>query len=462
MISVAFHALMIVGALRAPAQDAKPRSELPLSAPAGWDRQEKDGTLALTPRDLEAGTIYTVLIPGLPQKMGTVRQLLELAKATLGQVGEFKPSNEPVGARTEGGWEFEVVIGTLAKNGKNLMAQGLGLKKGDREGIILILSDSVPTMERYSAPFNTMVRSMDAPKAAPAAAPAAGGVDLVYTIPEGWTATPQAGAVVLSRSNEATRAQFQALNKYQLIILPSQPLKDSLRKTFRDLWDVQFTQSLETSVMPFPMLRRLKSGALLAFDLAAGAKYRDGRDPGGFLEAGLYILARGNRFVPMVALYINRLKELDEPLLKFMESATIPDAGDGPVVPFAASEIAGAWTESSISIASYVRNGQVVGDASLFTGSEFTLNPDGTFKSRFVVARSGKTLVFNDEGKWTVDDLSLNLQGNEKRQYTVYGVGKDPKLGDFLVLSEYYNNNAQINPGDPRGYFQFLTFKKKP
>ncbi len=67
-------AFLVLGTLQQPpAQNAKPRTELPLSAPTGWEMKEQDSTIVLIPKDLEAGKIYSVIAPGLPQKMGTVR-----------------------------------------------------------------------------------------------------------------------------------------------------------------------------------------------------------------------------------------------------------------------------------------------------------------------------------------------------------------------------------------------------
>lgn len=458
------HALIVLGALLAPAQDAKPRIDLPVQAPEGWESRLQDSTLLLVPKDLAAGQVYTVLIPGLTQRVGTVRGLLDLAKATLGQVGEFKPAHDPAGSKTDPGWEFEVVIGALTKSGKDLMAQAMGLRKGEKEGMILIISDSVATMQKYSDAFNIMVRTMDAPKASPAA-PAAGEgvVDLVYTAPDGWTATPQAGSTLLSWSNEKSKGQFDSVRKYQLVILPSQPLKDGLRKTFLDFWDAQLKPAFDTSVMPLPMLRRLKSGRICAFDLDDRAKTKDGRALPGILSVGLYVVAQGNRAVPIVGIFLNRIRDIDAPLLALMESARIPNAGDDKIVPFTAADIAGDWAESSMSIATFVTaSGQYAGDASIATASGFTLNSDETFKYHFVGVGRGKTITENEQGKWSVDDTTLVLVGKDRtRRYIVYGFGKDPKVGTFLALSVSYATDVQLDLGFPRGAFQSTTFKRK-
>jgi hypothetical protein len=462
MVAFAIHAFLLAAAFANAAQETNPRTELPIQAPDSWESREQNSTLLLTPKDLAAGQVYTVLVPGLPKKVGTVRGLLDVAKATLGQVGVFKPANEPAGAKTEGGWEFEVVIGTLMKDGKGLAGQALGLRKDEKEGIILVLSDSVATMQKYSDAFNAMVRSLGRPKAALAETPPAGPVDLVYTVPEGWKATPQGGAVVLSWSNEATKGPSEILHKYQLIILPSLPLKDGLRKTFLDFWAAQMSPMFETSIMPLPAFRRLKSGAICACDVDDRAKVKQGETPAGLFSAGLYVLAQGKRAVPIIAFFVNKFRDADAPLLAFMESARIPNAGDDAIVPFTATELPGEWEESSMSMANYVSGGRVVGDASIFVGSTFTLNAEGTFKFHFVGIGRGQRVVDDDEGKWSVEDTTLTLDGKQrKRRYTVFGFGGDPKVGRFLVLSIYDNNDMRLDLGSPRDAYQSKTYKKK-
>lgn len=462
MIAFAIHAFLLVTAFADTAQESSPRTELLIQTPDGWESREQNSTLLLTPKDLVAGQVYTVLVPGLPRKVGTVRGLLEVAQATLGQVGAFKPAHEPAAARTDGGWEFEVVIGTLTKDGKGLAGQAMGLRKGEKEGIILVLSDSVATMQRYSEAFNLMVRSMDRPKAAAAETLPAGQVDLVYTVPQGWKTTPQGGAVVLSWSNEATKAPSEILHKYQLILLPSQPLKDGLRKTFLDFWAAQMSPMFETSIMPLPEFRRLKTGAICACDVDDRAKVKQGETPAGLFSAGLYVLAQGKRAVPILAFFVNKFRDADAALLAFMESARIPNAGDDAIVPLTPAELPGEWAESSMSMANYVSGGRVVGDASIFVGSTITLNSDGTFKFHFVGIGRGQRIVEDDEGKWNVEDTTLILDGKQrKRRYTVFGYGGDPKVGRFLVLSIYDNNDMQLDLGSPRDANQSKTYKKR-
>ncbi|HXX92975.1 MAG TPA: hypothetical protein VEN81_05035 [Planctomycetota bacterium] len=464
MTHSAIQALLFLAALQAPAQEAKPRTELPVSAPTGWEMKDQDSTLLLTPKDLEAGKIYSVIVPGLPQKMGTVRKLLEVAKATLGEAGDFKPANEPVTAKTRQDWEFEIVIGSLTKNGRSLMAQAMGLKKGDKEGIILILSDSVPTMQKYADTFNAMVHLMDAPlPTPPSPAPASGTVDLTYTLPDGWTATPKEGSVLVSWTNERTKGQFDQDQKCQLIILPSQPLQDSVRKTFLSFWAANLDPAFETSIAPLPMVRRLKSGVLCAVDLDDRAKLKGGGSVPGLLSAGLFLLAQGNRVVPIVGMILNPTKALEGPLTAFLETARIPNAGEAKIVAFGAEEFSGEWKESSMSLASYVSSsGRIVGDASIATGSGITVNADGTFKSYFVGVGRGQTVTENDEGKWTLDDTLLTLEGKKRtRKLFVYGVGQNPKVGSFLVLAISFASETPVSLLFPRNVFQSTTYKKK-
>src|SRR5207302_1761478 len=107
------------------------------------------------------------------------------------------------------------------KDGATLMAQVVALRKGEEEGLILLIADSVATLEKYSDPWSAMVKSIGAPKAQPKAA---GAVDLKYTTPEGWKSQVLEAGVLLTRTID--NAEFR------LLLLPSQPLQSSLCKTF--------------------------------------------------------------------------------------------------------------------------------------------------------------------------------------------------------------------------------------
>lgn len=444
--------------LLAPQADAA-RKDLPITLPAGWESKRQEGATVLAPKDLPAGKVYNVVLPDLTRKVGSVDGLVDVAKAMLGEVAAFKQVGETGKSKSEGDWDYAVLGGTLGKDGRELLAQAVALKKGEDEGLILVVSDSVETLQRYSDALTTMVRSLGAPKAAPPA-PAATTVDLKHTAPEGWTVkTLEAGVLYGLAKND-----FYEKYDFRILVLPSQPLQGSLRKAFVEMWDLHVKTNFETKIVPLPLVRRLNSGMAVAFDQDNAAKNKQGVQH----HAGLYLLARGNRFVPIVAFFfgMGNTDAVDKALLQIFDAAEIPGAGAGRVPLVDAAELAGTWTESSHVFANYVTSaGAYAGDASIATVSYLTLNADGTVKATFMAVTAKTRLKEVDEGKWRVEDNELFMdvgKGAEAKtkRYRIFGVGSDEKGGSFLVISDYPNTDQQASLPYPRRSFNGQWFKK--
>lgn len=429
---------------------------LPLQVPQGWEARKQEGARILVPKDLPEGKLYTVLVPDLTRKLGSLKELLAAAKATLGEAGTFKPARDPASSTNDAGWEFQVVLGTLEKDGGALLAQAVVLRKGEEEGMILTLSDSVATMEKYSDAFSAMVKTIGAPKAAPVA----GTVDLKYTTPPGWTTRTLDGGVLLE--NIKDEGSYKVV--YRVLILPSQPLEGSLRKTFLELWTSQIKATLETTIVPVPLVRRLKSGMAVAFDQDPAAKTKEGVKHHG----GLYLLARGKRCVPVLGLYFNmgNTDELEKALGVLFESAEIPGAGTDKVALLDPAELPGEWSVSSSSLANYVTaSGAYAGDASIAVGSGLHLNKDETFKKSLIAITKDRRLKELSEGTWKVDDNELVLlekgAAGPGKRYRIFGVGGDEKGGTFLVLSSYADTAQQADLTSPRRLFGGEWHKRK-
>ena len=231
------------------------RKKLTLPVPSTWESKRQEDASVLVPKDLAPGTAYTVVVPDLTRKLGSLQALMDAAKATLGETGTFKPAGEPGTSKNDAGWEYQVVIGTIEKNGRTILGQAVALRKGDEEGMILLISDSVETLQKYSDAFTAMVRGIGAPPPAPVAE---GKVDLQYTSPEGWTPKTIDGGILLERSH----SDFYDKYSYRILILPSQPLTAPLRKTFADSWTSLMKPAIETKIVPLPLVRRMKSATL--------------------------------------------------------------------------------------------------------------------------------------------------------------------------------------------------------
>jgi len=434
------------------------RKKLPLTAPAGWESTRQQEASVLVPKDLAAGTVYTVVVPDLTRKLGSLEALMEAAKATFAETGTFKPVGSPGTSKNEGGWDYRVVIGTIEKNGRSILGQAVALRKGEEEGLILVVSDSVETMQKYSDPFTVMVKGIGAPP--PAAPVAAGAVDLQYTGPAGWTSKEIEGGIVWEKAKHDFYDNFS----YRIVILPSQPLTGPLRKTFSDNWTSIIKPTFETKIVPLPLVRRMKSGMAVAFDQDPSAKNKDGV----IQHATLYLLARGNRFVPVLGFYfgLGDTKEVDLALNTIFESASIPGAGKELVALLDPADLLGKWSESSYVLANYVTSaGAYAGDASIATASFWAINQDGTFKRTFIGMSGTSRIRETDEGKWKLEDNALVLDmvkdgAPKTKKYRIFGAGSDEKGGSFLVITGYADTDQQADLSIPRRMFSGEWYKK--
>lgn len=425
------------------------QAEGPLRLPADWPSTKQEGALVASPKDLAAGKLYTLLVPDLQRKLGSLEALIDAAKATLGEAGTFKPLHDPRRSKNDAGWDYDILIGTLEKDGKGLVAQAVVLRKGDAEAMLLVLADGAETLEKYSDPFTAMVRGYGAPKVVE------GAVDLRYTLPEGWTAKALEGGVLLQRAHDT--------REYRLLILASRPLGESLQKTFLEVWAAQLKPAIQTTIVPLPLMRRMKSGLAVAVDIDSTAKNSSGVQHHG----GMYVLARGTRCVPILAFYfgLGSTKELDEALDVLFESAVIPGSGEAKVPLFAPAALAGNWSESSAFYGSYVtRAGDYAGDASIATASYLDLRADGTYKRTAMAVGRGTRVKEVDEGAWSVSDDQLQLVQTKQetaKRYRIFGAGADPKVGTFLVLSTYSDTDQKVDLSIPRRLFAGQWYKRK-
>lgn len=171
------------------------------------------------------------------------------------------------------------------------------------------------------------------------AAVASGSLDLVYSLPSGWTEQRGADWITLNYSV----AGPSPTESYTLVILPSKPLSGTLTATFQALWAEMitptFTPLQDPAIVPAPMRRRLASGFVAAFD---GGLMKTNN--GGMFTTMLYLISSGDRVVPILGMY-GLLGDQSEPVLSaFFDSVSI--SGQTPVKAplFDASELVGKWS----------------------------------------------------------------------------------------------------------------------
>src|SRR5262249_31933590 len=143
---------------------------------------------------------------------------------------------------------------------------------------------------------------------------------------------------------------------------------------------------------------------------------------------GLYVVARGKRFVPMLYFYFGGGgSKLEADVAALLDSAEIPGAGPDKVALFGAGDLVGDWGAWGAAVASYVTaSGSYAGDASTVTAEGLTLKADRTFRTWFKGMSSGRGLQSEDTGTWSVVDARLLETGKAKKTYRwVLGVGAD-------------------------------------
>ena len=235
-------------------------ADLPLKAPAGWKTDQQDGAIQLTPGDVPEGGAYAVVVTPVLGKAGTLEEVYEVAKQLVAEVGTYTAATPPQQAQSDGGWDYRFTIGSVEKGGGSFLAQVMALKKGDEGGVVIVVSDSVDTMQKYSDAFANMIRSLGGsgkPPPAPTVAPGSGTVDLQYTVPAGWVETRKEGVTLVeATSDEQTFSSY----RWTLLVMPSQPLQGSVRDYFKEYWRDLVSANYDSAVVPLPLLVRLGDG----------------------------------------------------------------------------------------------------------------------------------------------------------------------------------------------------------
>ena len=427
------------------------RSESPLKAPAGWKSEKQDRAIILTPGDVAEGKFYAVMVTMTDGKAGSLDETLEDGKKMVAEIGSFKAAIDPKQSKSDGGWDYKFVLGTVTAKDRELMVQVMAIKKGDEGGVVVVLSESVETMTHYADTFAAMVRGMGGAKPAPPPA-SSGVVDLQYTVPAGWVEQRVNGfpQLVKERNEEWTKYRLS------LLILPTEALGSDVRTQFLGFWKSFVVPNYATKIAPIPLMARLKSGYACAFDAES--------NPNTMVTVAIYMIAHGGRAVPVMGIYsgpdwtFDKMAEAE--IAQFLDTARIPGASADKVQLFAASNLAGEWAESGTSFANYVtRGGQYAGDATVSTAAYFTLGADGSYSRTLMAVGAAGNIREKSAGTWSVDDDELVL--NNGGRYSLLGYCADPKVGRFMVIGNYANQKARLKYMDPRGILQAQWLKAK-
>lgn len=310
-------------------------------------------------------------------------------------------------------------------------------------------------------PTGPMIRNSENSNLAVTSGTVQGKVDWQYVVPRGWAHSEFNGYSKLEKSMNGMYDKYS----FNLFVMPTEPMKGSLRQTFAQLWNTfNIGSDIVTTIAPLPMMTRLKSGYACAFDVDDQAK---NKKTGVQLKVALYLVAQGDRVAPVLGIFFGYDKEMEGELEGFLESARIAGSSGAKVKLFTTSEIAGDWNTSSSSFASYVTlSGAYAGDASTVTASGFNLLANGSYKHSEADVTSGVRFSEKNTGTWSLDDNDLVLKSKSTKRYIVFGYGADPKVGRFLVLSIFPDTidgpkGSKVRFSDPRGPFQAEWFRSK-
>ncbi|MBC8066648.1 MAG: hypothetical protein H7Y17_17595 [Chlorobia bacterium] len=440
-----------IGKTPAVISPAKKIADLPLSVPKGWKTEKVQGSTTITPGDVPTGKIYVVMVTASEGKAGSLDEIFEGAKKTLAESGTFKELSEPKVSKSDGGWDYKFVLGTLESGDRGLLAQAMAVKKGDEGGTILVLADGVETMTKYADTFTAMIRGMGAPKTAPVA-PSPGKVDLQYTVPPGWVKQQVNGFPLLVKEKKDGYNNWRV----SLLIMPTEALSSNVRNQFEGYWKSFVTPNFETTIAPIPLMSRLKSGYACAFD----GEFNINK----LTTVTLYMIAHGGRVVPVMGIFYGAEwglnNDIENEVAEFLDTARIPGVSVDKVQLYSGSNLVGDYSESGTSFANYVtRSGAYAGDATISTASYLTIGSDGKYSSSGFAVGAAGNIREKDAGTWSLEDDELVL--SKGRRYVVFGYGNDAKAGRFLIISNRSNQKSRLKFTNPRGPLQATWYRAK-
>jgi hypothetical protein len=414
-----FCLLCLIGASVAFGQERKP------TAPEGWSMQAANDGWILTPRELQSGQRFTLIINKVEEAAGTLKSFFDNLWSKFGDV-EVRRAPETLSEKA-GDWDFMRGNGSLVQNGRSIQVSATALRKGEEQFAMIIVTDSAETFQRYSPEADrTLLRLLGVAKTgAPAAA---SGYEFEGTFPAGWRRGDGKGfrsARLLDNQGRLVRV---------LTAYPSEPVQGSLERTFDVGWNRELARAgihlmnpgLLAPERPQPLRLRLKNGLVAYYE---GGEGKFGQGTYCFLQLFMLPGKQGVSFT--AALYVmdeTGIAESDRaPVFAYLES--LKSATQLPKQPlFTKADCVGHWQmQLTTSLAGfYSASGAYLGDASTGGLEDLTLRPDGTYTSVFAGKSPTLSFTSTESGTWNVDDTILTLtptSGKNARvqKHRIYG-----------------------------------------
>jgi uncharacterized protein DUF6683 len=333
-------------------------------------------------------------------------------------------------------WETLVITGLAT-----VLAQADGEKRGDPNAVANARRQAAENLLAAVGAGTDVLAVSERGIVVVAGARGGGGVDLVYTVPPGFTVQRGNGWVALNGRVSDGSSEAHP----RIVIAATVPFGGDAAASFKNAWQTLLLGTFTTDKKPLPYHRRLPSGLVLTYDGASMQPKAGGSD---WYQTTFYLLHGNGKAVPILVTRDSVTKSADAAIADFFDHASIP--GDAPPkgALFAGKELVGKWRQHSMTVASwYSRSGHYAGDATSFTNTGFALAADGTFSRQFAGKGStGPIITEKIAGTWTIEDdtLVMRAKGRAVERQRIWGVGTGND-GPTLVLAPSFQRDAQPN-----------------
>ncbi|HVV84407.1 MAG TPA: hypothetical protein VHE35_15170 [Kofleriaceae bacterium] len=308
-------------------------------------------------------------------------------------------------------------------------------------------ADQGCVVQRCAAPLQTCTGGQLAQQPPPPPAPSGpqGSYDLVYQVPQGWNESrTYRDAITLGFDQE----DFYNHLHPRLHVFPSRPRRGAIDDDYLALWNELIVAPGEFTgtPTPSPLRRRTAGGYAMALD----AKQTNLANGGGYVTVGLYVVYSDDELIPILATNVDwHFKDV---ATTFFDGLTLRGEAPSRTPLFDRDELAGHWSTQSTSVSTYVTSsGAYAGDASIATADTLDLARNGRFHSHFVGVGRGNAVQEDDEGRWSVRDDLLVLEGKARTETRrIWGRGAAPQgAADALCLVHYGDAQPQyFSPED--------------
>lgn len=229
-----------------------------------------------------------------------------------------------------------------------------------------------------------------------------------YRLPAEWSEKKSGGTITFERSFRDTYTNDVAT----LLLAPGRDKTGRIKAAFPAAWRELILSSFDGEQQPFVYVRRLGNGMNCAFSQAEMKMKSNGNR----VDVILYLVDTGKAAYPIIGMFHGNISKYMPDIERLFESMKI--AGSSPPAPLiTAAEVAGDWSTSDKTYASYVNErGEYRGDASSAFSIALSLHADGTYSSGFMGIRQGSVTKTKESGTFKIEGDMLVMYDKARAQ----------------------------------------------